>query len=64
MYLIADFLIRQVIGTTENVRRILFLLDFAFFDKLFLFFSYSLKQYRSRLIVWVLRNKFALNSHL
>ncbi|CUN82530.1 Uncharacterised protein [Flavonifractor plautii] len=39
-------------------------LDFAFFDELFFFFSYSLKQYRSWLIVWVLRNKFALNSHL
>ena len=39
----ADFLIRQVIGTTEDVRKVFLSFYFTFFNKLLFFFSYSLK---------------------
>ena len=60
----ADLLIRQIIGSTENHRRILFLFDFALFDKLFFFCTNAFQQHRSRLVIGVLRDKFSLHCHL
>ncbi len=38
--------------------------DFALFDELFLFFLYAFKKNRSRLVVRVLRNEFAMDGKI
>ena len=70
-YLIVDapldsvqLLIRSIIGTTEDVGGAFFSLDFLLLDELLFLSSDSLQKNTCRFVIGILRNQFALNSHL